>query len=266
MQSRDSKPLVSEPSLTSPTVVAWRTRHLVGIMLVAGLVLVALTLVASQANPNAIDLGATRWLQQFRHPAFAALMYWVSWFGYPPQSWILPLVVAAPFALRRLWVEALWILGSQFSTLVTMAIKALVHRPRPSPELVGVLTPLTDPSFPSGHVVQYTTLFGVTFFLVYVLLQRSTLRTLLLILPAVPIVLVGPSRLYLGQHWLSDVLGGYAVSVMLLIPYCWAYARWRLDITRRRFTGGSTTHEQTRSRAQGAGLSQANEAPGTAGG
>jgi len=49
------------------------------------------------------------------------------------------------------------------------------------------------------------------------------------------IVLVGPSRLYLGQHWLSDVIGGYAVAAMLLAPYCWAYTKWRLDATRRRF-------------------------------
>jgi membrane-associated phospholipid phosphatase len=120
----------------------------------------------------------------------------------------------------------------------------VVHRARPSPELVGVLTPLSDPSFPSGHVVQYTTLFGVTFFLVYVLARQSVLRTTALILVSIPIVLVGLSRLYLGQHWLSDVLGGYAVSVLLLVPYCWAYARWRLE---RR----TTTHDQRRGETHG---------------
>jgi hypothetical protein len=106
-------PEVSDPSLTSPAVSAWRTRRLVGIMLVALAVLVGLTLVASQSDPNALDLGATRWLQQFRNPTFAALMYWVSWFGYSPQNFILPLALATPFALRCLWVEALWVLASQ---------------------------------------------------------------------------------------------------------------------------------------------------------
>jgi membrane-associated phospholipid phosphatase len=67
--------------------------------------------------------------------------------------------------------------------------------------------------------------------------RRSSVRTLALILLAVPIVLVAPSRLYLGQHWLSDVLGGYAVATLLLVPYCGAYAKWRLDIARARFAG-----------------------------
>ena len=242
---------MSDRSLASPGVVAWRTRHLVALMLLAGLVLVVLTLVASQADPNAVDLGATRWIQQINNPAFAALMYWVSWLGYSPQNLVMPLVLAAPFAVRRLFTEALWVLGSQIAAVVVLLLKDVVHRARPSAELVGVLAPLTDPSFPSGHVVQYTTLFGVTFFLVYVLVPRSMPRTVALILLAIPILLVGPSRLYLGQHWLSDVLGGYAVSVLLLVPYCWAYARWRLEKR-------STTYEHRRTQTHG----QASQAPG----
>ncbi|HEY1298548.1 MAG TPA: phosphatase PAP2 family protein [Chloroflexota bacterium] len=198
------------------------------ILLLLGLFLAGLTVVASQANPNGIDLGATRWLQQFQAPPFAALMFWVSWPGFAPQTWVLPFLVAAPFALRRLWVEALWVLATQLSSPVVNLLKDGVHRARPSPELVGVLVPLNSPSFPSGHVVQYTMLFGFTFFLLYVLAPRSTLRTIGLVLLAVPIALVGPSRLYLGQHWLSDVLGGYAVAALLLLPTCWAYTRWRL--------------------------------------
>src|SRR5579859_170268 len=236
MQTASRNPAAPDTPVASPPVVAWRTRHLVAIMLVAGLILVGLTLVASQANPNAIDLGATHWIQQFRDPAFAAVMYWVSWFGWPPQSSVMPLVVAAPFAVRRLWHESVWVIGTQLASLLNVLVKDVIHRPRPSPDVVGVLAPLSDPSFPSGHVVQYTTLFGFTFFLIYVLAQRSSLRTVGLCLLAIPIALVGPSRLYLGQHWLSDVSGGCAFAVMLLVPYCWAYAKWRLTATRRRFS------------------------------
>jgi len=234
----------AEKPLASTGVVVWRTRHLVGIMLLAGLLLLGLTFVASAANPNYIDVTATLWLQQFNAPAFAAFMAAVSWFGFAPQNWLVPAVLAAPFAARGLWVEALWVLGSQTAVLLNSVLKQIVHRPRPSPELVGVVAPLGDPSFPSGHVVQYTAVFGVVFFLIYVLIRRSWWRTALLVVVAAPILLVGPSRLYLGQHWLSDVLGGYAIATMLLVPYCWAYATWRLKAARARFTrGGPATAE-----------------------
>jgi undecaprenyl-diphosphatase len=206
----------------------------VAFLLVLSLGLIGLTLVARQADPNAIDLGATRWIQQLHDPAFATLMAWVSWPGFAPQAWLMPLLIAAPFVARRLWMEALWILATQATSLLVNGFKDVVHRPRPSPDLVGVLFPLDSPSFPSGHVVQYTILFGFTFFLVYVLARRSMPRTVVLVLLALPIALVGPSRLYLGQHWLSDVLGGYSVAAMLLIPLCWAYTRWRLESTRSR--------------------------------
>jgi len=206
----------------------------VAFLLVLSIGLIALTIVARQADPNAIDLGATRWIQQVHAPAFATLMTWVSWPGFAPQAWVLPFLIAAPFAARGLWIEALWILATQATSVLVNGFKDVVHRPRPSPELVGVFASLDSPSFPSGHVVQYTILFGFTFFLLYVLARRSMLRTLGLVLLAVPIVLVGPSRLYLGQHWLSDVLGGYAVAALLLIPVCWAYTKLHLESTRSR--------------------------------
>src|SRR5580765_5468798 len=91
---------VSDQSLAAPGVVAWRMRLSVGVLLGAGIALGGLTIVASQADPNVVDLGATRWLQQFHNPAFATLMAWVSWFGFAPQTWVLPVVVAIPFAVR----------------------------------------------------------------------------------------------------------------------------------------------------------------------
>jgi hypothetical protein len=76
------------------------------------------------------------------------------------------------------------VLGSQSASLVTIGLKDIVHRARPSPDLVGVFPPLSDPSFPSGHVVQYTMLFGAVFFFVYVLAQQSSRRTAALVLLA----------------------------------------------------------------------------------
>jgi undecaprenyl-diphosphatase len=204
----------------------WRTRYLVSILLAAGLALAGLTAVAVQSGPDSIDLQATLWIQRVTLPGFAEPLYIVSWFGFAPQATVMPLVMAGVFALRGFRWEALWVVGTQLSTLITVLLKQIINRPRPPADLVHVSAVLTDPSFPSGHVVQYCTLFGFAFFLVYVLVRRSVKRTIILVLLALPMVLVGPSRLYLGQHWLSDVLGGYAVAALLLVPYCWAFTRW----------------------------------------
>ncbi|MGI9149732.1 MAG: phosphatase PAP2 family protein [Chloroflexota bacterium] len=204
-------------------------------MLAAGMALVGVAFLAEQSDTTAVELTATLWLQRFTAPWFATFMYMVSWPGYQPQSWVLPVVVAVPFAVRGMWIEALWLVATQIASLVDMLLKLVVNRPRPSHDLVGVLAPLSDSSFPSGHTVQYTALFGCAFFLIYVLAKRSSSRTIALTLLCVPIVLVGPSRLYLGQHWLSDVLGGYAVAVLFLVPYCWVYARWRLAHAKQRW-------------------------------
>src|SRR5690349_5006888 len=67
--ARDTATTDAETTVAARWQVAWRTRHLVEILLLLSLVLVGLTVVASQADPNGIDLGATRWIQQFQDPA-----------------------------------------------------------------------------------------------------------------------------------------------------------------------------------------------------
>jgi undecaprenyl-diphosphatase len=112
--------------------------------------------------------------------------------------------------------------------VITVLVKAAVQRPRPTEEFVRVYAQLTDYGFPSGHVVFYTTLFGFVAFFVYVHRPRWPGRRPLLALLAAPIVLIGVSRVYLGYHWPSDVLGGYALSAALLVPYCALYTRLAL--------------------------------------
>src|ERR1700759_2305360 len=82
--SSSSSTQASEPA--PPRRVAWtRTRQLIAVLIFAALVLVGLALVASQSGPDAIDLQATLYLQRITLPAFATLMYVVSWPGYNPQ-------------------------------------------------------------------------------------------------------------------------------------------------------------------------------------
>jgi undecaprenyl-diphosphatase len=88
---------------------------------------------------------------------------------------------------------------------------------------VEVLRELAGFGFPSGHVVFYTGFFGFLWFLSYTLLKRSRRRTVLLWSLAALVALVGPSRIYLGAHWASDVIGGYLLGSLALLGEIWLY-------------------------------------------
>ncbi|MGZ3611405.1 MAG: phosphatase PAP2 family protein, partial [Ktedonobacteraceae bacterium] len=103
-------------------------------------------------------------------------------------------------------------------------IKLIVARPRPSSSLVDVIQHAGGNSFPSGHVMAYMAFWGLLFsFGIMLFKGNHWWRTTLLIISGLFVVLVGPSRIYLGDHWASDVLGAYLIGGLLLGVSLWIY-------------------------------------------
>ena len=174
------------------------------------------------------DLWITQLVQRFDNPYFHTLMVAVSWPGYQGRQWIVAVCVAALLLRFHLKIEAVFLLISLVSGwLLANTIKIIFARPRPSPDLVDVYLRHTTMSFPSGHVVSYVTLFGFLFYLVYILMGKSSLRTGLLILLGGLIGLVGLSRVYLGAHWASDALAGYGFGMLCLALMIHLYRRFK---------------------------------------
>jgi undecaprenyl-diphosphatase len=71
----------------------------------------------------------------------------------------------------------------------------------------------------------YVSLFGFVWYAAYTMLKRSLIRSLLLVFFGVLISLVGISRIYLGQHWASDVLGAYLLGGLILLGMI-LFHRW----------------------------------------
>ena len=107
--------------------------------------------------------------------------------------------------------------------VLNTTLKHLIDRPRP--DVVPHLREVTTPSFPSGHATLaaavYLTLGAV---LVEVVTGRWT-RTYCLLLPAVIVLLVGLSRVYLGVHYPTDVVGGWALGLAWALT-CWGVAHY----------------------------------------
>ena len=180
-----------------------------------------------------IDLQITLAIQLIDSPFFEAFMSFISWPGFLPQSVVITLLIAFTLYVSGLrWESATSLLAALVSGVTNELFKGLIQRPRPAADLVDVFEVLTSYSFPSGHVMFYVSLFGFIWYLAYTLLQRSLKRRILLGFFGGLIVLVGVSRIYLGQHWASDVLGAYLLGGLILtgiiLVYQWGKKRFFL--------------------------------------
>lgn len=192
----------------------------------------ALLTFLAQATPYfVVDLQISRAIQTIDSPLFAGLMRLISWPGFLPQSILITLAIALLLYTYGLyWESVMSLLAALTSGAVNGLVKELIQRPRPGADLVDVIAILTSYSFPSGHVMFYTILFGFLYYLIYTLFKQSLQRSLLLNVLGVFIALVGISRIYLGQHWASDVLGAYLLGGLMLagiiLLYQWGRTRF----------------------------------------
>lgn len=225
-QAKQAAQEAAKQDVTSRPTRNYRT-YLFQIALIAVIgAFTTLTILVKTTPSFPIDLQITRALQSITWPPFAALMDFISWPGFSPQSFIIPLVIAAAFYWFGFqWETAAVIFATVFTPVVNVLIKDFVRRPRPGVDLVHVFGVLNSFSFPSGHVMFYVGFFGFVAFLLYTLLKQSWRRTLMLWILGIFIALVGPSRVYMGQHWPSDALGAYLLGFLTLIVNIWFY-RW----------------------------------------
>jgi undecaprenyl-diphosphatase len=99
--------------------------------------------------------------------------------------------------------------------VVSLVIKSIVQRPRPSAGLVLWPGYSTGFSYISGHTFNYSFFFWISAFLVYYSLPgkqwQNVRRIAVPILGILPLV-IGADRIYTGNHWFTDVLGGYLLA------------------------------------------------------
>lgn len=223
----DSKAIAERP------VRNYRAAAFQAYVLLASLVFIALAVAAHYIPYFRLDLTITNAFQSYHGAALDGLMRGLSWLGFVPQvDLLIALAIAVLFFLGLRW-EAMAAIFAALGPVVGSIVKLIVNRPRPSANLVHVMRQLDTLSFPSGHVLLATAFYGFIAFLGYALLKPGWFRTLYLVLFGILIGLMGPSRIYLGQHWFSDVMGAYVLgSLWLLLSirvYRWGKLRYFKD-------------------------------------
>ena len=101
-------------------------------------------------------------------------------------------------------------------TILNQIIKFIMQRPRPTEFRI---IEETGYSFPSGHSMVSLAFYGYLIYLIYKYINNKHLKRTLIIILSVLICIIGVSRIYLGVHYTSDVLGGFLISFSYLIIY-----------------------------------------------
>ena len=163
------------------------------------------------------DLFVTRVIQEQRAWDPTILMRSISIFGDAVIAPFPVVIAALLFYLSHRWREARFTLAVVFPSLCNFAIKLLINRPRPTLSSVKVFSEFAATGFPSGHVVHYVVFFGFLLAVMFVDKGISLFwRVLVGILSAFLIFTVSISRIYLGAHWATDVIGGYLFGFVYL--------------------------------------------------
>ncbi len=122
-------------------------------------------------------------------------------------------------------------LATVTNVLLAFSLTDLIHRERPSPiaeNSSGFIQSINQYSYPSGHVLFFVVFFGFFAYLAW-LHFTGRARVIVIIICATLILLIGPSRVFLGAHWATDVLGSYIIGsiwlFILIFAYQWAVHR-----------------------------------------
>lgn len=225
-EQRGARAPVNDPQPSRPAL-AMSPQLWIPVCAAASLVVIVLALFVRAHPVLAVDVNFTIAAQSIHLQGFQGLMIFISALGYPPWSEIIEAVALVVLLLLRRPMETLFLALTLLADGVAALIKVAVARPRPSVKQVEVLLRLGSFSFPSGHVVHYTVFFG---FLIVILLtcwRSSWWRNGLIACCVALIALVGLSRIYLGEHWLTDVAAGYLIGGVFVVALVAVYRRVR---------------------------------------
>ena len=111
-------------------------------------------------------------------------------------------------------------------TGLNQILKYILQRPRPTEYR---LIEETGFSFPSGHSLVSMAFYGYLIYLIYKYVKNKDLKWISIVLLSILICSIGISRIYLGVHYTSDVLGGFLISLSYLIVYTLIVNRYLLE-------------------------------------
>jgi undecaprenyl-diphosphatase len=190
-----------------------------GALLMLGLLGAALGLVLFGWLADSVVRGATLQadlhirtaVHQFSSPELTRAMLIVTSLGSPIFLAAATGLAVISFLSLNWHRGALWMLIAMAGAgVLDVAMKHSFHRPRPAP-FFGYLLPHSE-SFPSGHALASLCFYGIVAALLSARVRTRGLQVSFWVVAAAVTIAIGFSRIYLGVHYFSDVLGGYLAA------------------------------------------------------
>lgn len=195
-------------------------------LLVLSLVfLTAFALLASIIDTKIIetfDMKIIDGIQEMKEPYLTSIMRFFSYIGNTVSVMIISLIILVilyiVFKQRKELI--LFIIVLVGSTGFNLLLKALFQRERPT-----LYTMIEEEgfSFPSGHSMAALSLYGIVSFLLWRHIPKKMGRVVLILTSTAFILIIGFSRIYLGAHFPSDIIGAYLFSGFWLLLCIWGF-------------------------------------------
>ena len=179
-----------------------------------------LTLLLRRYPENEFDLSILRWVMSWDAPGLETFMEAISWL-----TDLRPRVVFGVAAIAVIFALGHRAAALSVTVTFTVLLGPIEFFDWASGVAVGRFRPNGAPfyAFPSGHTLGTVVMFGFVGYLAFRLPLGSLVRFAAIAVSAILIVTVGPSRLFLGVHWPSDVVGAYLLGAAALIAFIQIY-------------------------------------------
>lgn len=157
------------------------------------------------------------WVMKHRYTPIINIMKEITAIASPVALGSITAIIAIIWAISKcdVWRPTLLVGGMSLAVAVSTALKNIIANPRPP--LADMLKPFeTDFSFPSGHTIGTLVFLLIFGYLIYSRRFTGVRMTIWLFAAFIGAAIVAATRIYLGYHWLTDVVASFGLGLIIL--------------------------------------------------
>lgn len=163
---------------------------------------------------NVIDTSIYSLITRMMSTNTTAVMIFISYLG--SAITLITLSIAFIMLLKNKKNASYIVLNLTLVFLLNRILKVIVARPRPS---ILRLVVEDGYSFPSGHAMVSMGFYGFLIYLIWMNIKNKKVKYPLVIFLSLLILFIGISRIYLGVHYFTDVIGGFIIAIIYLVVF-----------------------------------------------